>query len=100
MGGRVECVRGGAYGGAMPVERQVGGAWIPAIPLRAPLGVRLRCEHRWVAHAVVAEDGTLLGLSPVDYDCTRCGGAREAGAWPRDGRDEGVLARVGRRIFR
>lgn len=88
----------------MSTQRQVGGSWVPAIPLKAPLGVRLRCDHRWVAHAFEyrREDWPepRCGLSPVDYDCTRCGAAREAGAWPRDGRDEGLLARIGRRIFR
>lgn len=88
----------------MNTQTQVGGQWVPAIPMRAPLDVRLRCAHRWVPHAFEYRRADWseprCGFSPVDYDCVHCGAQREAGAWPQDGRDEGLLARIGRRIFR
>jgi hypothetical protein len=80
--------------------QQVGGAWVPAIPLKAPLALRLRCSHAWTPHAFEYGDPPRLGLSPVDFDCVRCGATREAAALPHPGRDEGLLARLGRRIFR
>lgn len=84
---------------------QVGGAngpWLPAVPLRAPLGVRLRCDHRWTPHAFEyqASYGTAVSLSPVDFDCTRCGATKEAGAPPEDGPYRGRLVRLARRIWR
>lgn len=60
--------------------REISGRWVPAIPLRAPIDVRWNCSHRWTPH--VHDSGE---TSHVDYDCTRCGAATEAGAWPEDG---------------
>lgn len=49
------------------------GVWVPAIPLKAPWDVRIRCDHRWYpADPMIA------------WACLRCGAERDG--HPRDGR--------------
>lgn len=55
---------------------------MPAVPVKAPVDVRWRCEHEWTPH--VHDNGM---TSHVDYDCLRCGTGREFGSWPKNGPD-------------
>jgi hypothetical protein len=64
----------------MPNQTLIAGRWVPAIPLRAPIDVRWRCDHRWTPH--VHSTGA---ESTVDFDCTRCGDSCEAAGRPNDG---------------
>lgn len=76
------------------VLAEVGGRWVPAIPAKAPLGVRLRCSHRWTP--VVHEHGT----SWLDYGCIVCGALVERPATPKDGPRRGILVRLARMVWR
>lgn len=57
------------------------GRWVPAIPLKAPIDMRLKCRHEWTEH--VHDEGW---TSHLDWDCLRCGTTTENAARPRDGR--------------
>lgn len=68
----------------MPVSREVApGVWREAIPMRAPIDVRIRCEHRWIPADPM-----------IEWGCARCGERRDG--MPRDG--FGLLGRLLRRF--
>ena len=57
--------------------REVGGRWVPAVPLRAPLLYRWRCSHQWTPH-IYEQGWTAWNF----FDCTRCGASTEAAYQP------------------
>lgn len=58
----------------------IGGRWVPAIPLKAPIDVRWCCDHRWTPHVYPQ------GWDAWNYfDCVRCGVNVEAGVQPENG---------------
>jgi hypothetical protein len=55
---------------------------LKAALLRGPIDVRWKCAHEWTPHVFPGGHE-----SSIDYDCLRCGTAREFGAWPENGPD-------------
>lgn len=65
----------------MPTLVLRGRRWVPAIPLKAPIDVRIRCAHEWT-ECVYDTGQTAWNY----FGCIRCGATKEAANLPADGR--------------